>query len=173
MKETERGKERQTEEVNNSQLLPGWLDPQCVASDWTMIRLTTIWVTPFDQETRERCQSHFKIRAQHLHFQPHSHSISLHICLIPSPALHLSFSLSLVSCLCRNNITAGVRGFASECGRGLFLGQSEWAYLGLHAVLPHHLGLQALPHWRFGWLLQLPRCRPERSRHLSWPHRLP
>lgn len=44
MKETERRGKRQTERLNNLKLVPGLVEPQCVASDWTMIRLATIGV---------------------------------------------------------------------------------------------------------------------------------
>lgn len=146
MKETERRGKRQTERLNNWKLVPELVEPQYVASDWTMIRLATIWVLFAIRPGNTRvlpasdtCTSSCTL-TQHLSISASS-CLSLCLILSPAPALHLSFSPSPISYLCRNNITAGVRGFAYECCRGLFLGQSEWTNLGLHAVLPHHLWL--------------------------------
>lgn len=109
-RDRERKRKADRKKLNNSPLVLGWLEPQRVASDWTMIRLTTIWVTLFDQKTRERCQRHSKIRAQHLHFQLHSHSISHHICLFLSVTLPrpVSGTPSVFLTVTRSPASAGI-----------------------------------------------------------------
>lgn len=184
MKGAGRGGNRQTEKVNNSQLVAGWLVPQRVASDWTMIKVMSVWVMLFDQTTWKPRQHRSEISAKHLYFLALTAGPALNLSPYLSPPVRHSasgfFSISiclshrhLLLSLCRNNITAGVRSFAGERRRGLFSGQSERENLGVHAVLPHRRGVQAFPHRRLWGLLRLSGSRPEPARHLSRPHRFP
>lgn len=172
--------------VNNSQPVAGWLVPQRVASDWTMMKVMSVWVMLFDQTTWKQCQHHFEISAKHLYFLALTAGLALNLSPYLSPPVRRPasgfFSISICLShrplllplyLCRNNITAGVRSFADECGRGLFSGQSERENLGVHAVLPHLHRVQAFPHWRLRGLLQLSGSRPEPAHHFSRPHRFP
>lgn len=84
MKGAGRGGNRQTEKVNNSQLVAGWLVPQRVASDWTMIKVMSVWVMLFDQTTWKPRQHRSEISAKHLYF----------LALTAGPALNLSPYLS-------------------------------------------------------------------------------
>lgn len=54
VQENNNDRDREKRKTADRRIICSLLEPQCVASDWSMIRLTTFWVLPFDQETQER-----------------------------------------------------------------------------------------------------------------------